>query len=54
MFRVAGDVTGKQMEQFLEKTVYSLVNHKEYLEKRVGLEKMLALKRRATIKQGYS
>jgi acyl CoA:acetate/3-ketoacid CoA transferase alpha subunit len=54
MFRVAGDVTGKQMEQFLEKTVYSLANHKEYLEKRVGLEKMLALKRRATIKQGYS
>lgn len=54
MFRVAGDATGKQMEQFLEKTVYSLANHKEYLEKRVGLEKLLALKRRATIKQGYS
>jgi acyl CoA:acetate/3-ketoacid CoA transferase alpha subunit len=54
MFRVAGDATGKQMEQFLEKTIYSVVNHKEYLEKRVGLEKLLALKRRATIKQGYS
>jgi len=54
MFRVAGDATGKQMEQFLEKTVYSITNHKEYLEKIVGLEKILALKRRATIKQGYS
>lgn len=54
MFRVAGDATGKQMEQFLQKTVYSIANHKEYLEKIVGLEKMLALKRRATIKQGYS
>jgi glutaconate CoA-transferase subunit A len=54
MFRVAGDATGKQMEQFLEKTVYSIANHKEYLEKIVGLGKMLALKRRATIKQGYS
>lgn len=54
MFRVAGDATGKQMEQFLEKTVYRITNHKEYLEKIVGLEKILALKRRATIKQGYS
>lgn len=54
MFRAAGDATGKQMEQFLEKTIYSMSNHKEYLEKIVGLDKLLNLKRKATIKQGYS
>lgn len=54
IFRVAGDVTGVKMQEYLEKYVYSLANHKEYIEKRVGLEKLLALKKRATIKQGYS
>jgi glutaconate CoA-transferase subunit A len=54
MFRAAGDPTGKFMDEFLEKTVYGLASHGEYLEKKVGMGKMLALKRRATIKQGYS
>jgi hypothetical protein len=42
------------MAAYLEKNVYSVANHAEYLNKRVGLDKLLALKKRATIKQGYS
>ena len=53
-FRAGGDATGKLMTAYLEKNVFSVVNHAEYLNKRVGLDKLLALKKRATIKQGYS
>jgi len=47
------DVTGKAMAAYLEKYVYSVANHLEYIDKRVGLERLLKLKQRMTIKQGY-
>jgi len=53
-FRAGGDATGKLMTAYLEKNVYSVANHADYLNKRVGLDRLLALKKRATIKQGYS
>ena len=54
IFRVAADVTGEKMKEYLDKYVHSVSNHQEYLEKRVGLERLLNLKRKSTIKQGYS
>ena len=41
------------MKAYLEKNVYSVASHEEYLEKVVGVSRMLELKRRATIKEGY-
>ena len=49
-----GDTSGAAMEQYLEKNIYSVASHQEYLEKRVGMEKLLSLKSQAKIKQGYS
>jgi acyl CoA:acetate/3-ketoacid CoA transferase alpha subunit len=54
IFRAGGDVSGAKMKEYLEKAVYSLKNHQEYLNQRVGLDRLLALKKKATIKQGYS
>ena len=52
--RACGDPTEKTMQEYLEKYIYSVANHQEYLEKRVGLPKLLKLTQQATIKQGYS
>jgi len=49
-----GDPTEKAMEAYLEKYIYGVANHQEYLEKRVGLPKILQLTEQAKIKQGYS
>jgi len=38
---------------YLEKYVYSVSGHREYLEQRVGLGRLMELKARATIKEGY-
>lgn len=39
--------------QYLEKHVYSLASHEEYLQKVVGARKMIELRRRETIREGY-
>lgn len=42
-----------RMGEYLEKYCYSVKSHVEFLEKRVGLEKLLKLKSEETIKEGY-
>jgi acyl CoA:acetate/3-ketoacid CoA transferase alpha subunit len=44
---------GEALNQYLEKYVYSVSSHQEYLEKRVGLNRLLQLKQKAKIKEGY-
>lgn len=39
---------------YLEKYVWSVSSHEEMLEKRVGMKKLMELKRAAVIKEGYS
>lgn len=51
---VFGAVRGRgDIHAYLEKWVYSVASHQEMLEKRVGVERLLALKGRATIRDGY-
>lgn len=40
-------------DEYLEKWVYSVASHEEMMEKRVGKEKMSALKTAETVKEGY-
>ncbi|MDD5190539.1 MAG: hypothetical protein PHE50_05800 [Dehalococcoidales bacterium] len=47
------DPTGKAMNDYLEKYVYSVNNHLEYIDQRVGLERLLKLQQAMKIKQGY-
>ena len=42
------------MDPYLERWVYSLSSHEEMLEKRMGVAKLLDLRRRETIKEGYT
>jgi acyl CoA:acetate/3-ketoacid CoA transferase alpha subunit len=48
----AGDDEGK-MQEYLDKCVYKVKSHQDFLEKCVGQDKMQALKERETIKEGY-
>ncbi|MER3398911.1 MAG: CoA transferase subunit A [Chloroflexota bacterium] len=48
-----GALEGFQMEDYLEKWVYSVGSDREMLEVRVGLKKLLALKSRAQVREGY-
>ena len=50
---IAAERDGR-MDAYLEKYVTSVASHTEYLEKRVGVEKLMALKREAQIKEGYA
>ena len=43
----------EEMDAYLEKYVYSVASNEEFLEKKVGLAKLMALKERETIKEGY-
>lgn len=43
----------QKMAAYLDKYVYSIASHEEFLEKRVGMTRLLELKRQATIKEGY-
>jgi glutaconate CoA-transferase subunit A len=43
----------QKMAAYLDTYVYSVASHEEFLEKRVGMAKLLELKRQATIKEGY-
>ncbi len=45
--------TDEEMNEYLQKYVYSVKNHEEFLEKRVGTRRMKELIRRATIKEGF-
>jgi len=52
-FRASRQEDPEAMKAYLEKNAYSVASHEEYLEKVVGVPRMLELKRRATIKEGY-
>jgi glutaconate CoA-transferase subunit A len=41
------------LKNYLDKNVYSVKNHQEYLEKIVGLARLQSLKQKAKIKEGY-
>jgi acyl CoA:acetate/3-ketoacid CoA transferase alpha subunit len=42
-----------QMQKYLHETVYSVADHEEFLDKRVGARRMAELRRAATILEGY-
>jgi glutaconate CoA-transferase, subunit A len=41
------------MDQYLEKYVYGVSTHQEFLENRVGLARLMELKQKETIREGY-
>ena len=43
----------QKMAAYLDKYIYSVTSHEEFLERRVGVAKLMDLKRQATIKEGY-
>jgi acyl CoA:acetate/3-ketoacid CoA transferase alpha subunit len=43
----------KALNEYLDKYIYSVSSHAEYLEKRIGWDKLEELKRRETIREGY-
>ncbi|MBI2305450.1 MAG: CoA transferase subunit A [Chloroflexi bacterium] len=43
----------ERLEEYMDKYIYSVSSHQEFLEKRVGLERLLWLKREEKIKEGY-
>lgn len=42
-----------QMKKYLDENIYSVSDHEEFLDKRVGAARMRELRRRATIIEGY-
>ncbi len=48
-----GIQTEEQMQKYLQETVYSVADHEEFLDKRVGAAKMRELRGKATIIEGY-
>jgi len=53
LFGAGAEPTGSGLKEYLEKNVYSVATHQEYLEQRVGLERLFSLKQEAKIKEGY-
>lgn len=51
--RLNGILTDQQMNAYLEETVYSVADHEEFLDRRVGAKRMKELRRAATIVEGY-
>ncbi|NNF84600.1 MAG: CoA transferase subunit A [Deltaproteobacteria bacterium] len=43
----------EQMQKYLHETIYSVVDHEEFLDRRVGARRMAELRRAATITEGY-
>jgi hypothetical protein len=43
----------EQMQAYLHENVYSVADHEEFLDKRVGAGKMSELRRKASIVEGY-
>ncbi len=50
---LSAEADPQKLAEYLDTYVYSVGSDTEMLEKRVGLERLNALKRRATIKEGY-
>ena len=51
--RLNGIRDDEQMQKYLHETVYSVADHEEFLDKRVGARRMAELRRAATILEGY-
>ncbi|OGP34945.1 MAG: CoA-transferase [Deltaproteobacteria bacterium GWC2_65_14] len=51
--RLNGIRTEEQMQAYLEECVYSVADHDEFLDKRVGAARMRELREAATIVEGY-
>ncbi len=51
--RLNGIRNEDQMQKYLHETVYSVADHEEFLDKRVGARRMKELRRAATITEGY-
>jgi glutaconate CoA-transferase subunit A len=49
----SGSQDPNAMTAYIEKYIYSVGSHQEFLDKRVGLSRLLELRRRVTIKEGY-
>lgn len=45
--------TDDEMKRYLDEYVYGVKDHMEFIEKKVGMERIKSLIRRATIKEGY-
>jgi acyl CoA:acetate/3-ketoacid CoA transferase alpha subunit len=45
--------TDEQMRDYLEENVFSIADHDEFLDRRVGAKRMRELRRRAVIVEGY-
>jgi hypothetical protein len=45
--------TDEQMGKYLAENIYSVADHEEFLDLRVGAKRMRELRRRATIVEGY-
>ena len=50
---MTADRSPEGIAAYLDKYVYSVADHTEFLEKRIGLARLLELRRQATIKEGY-
>ncbi len=53
VIEVVGAVLRGAVAPYLEKWVYSVANHQEMLDKLVGASKLIELRKKATIKEGY-
>ncbi len=51
---VFGAMTQDKLGAYLEKWVYSVGSHEEMLERHVGVKKLLELRRRETVREGYT
>jgi acyl CoA:acetate/3-ketoacid CoA transferase alpha subunit len=51
--RLNGIRNDDQMRKYLDENIYSVADHEEFLDKRVGAAKMKELRRRASIIEGY-
>ncbi|MFQ6057323.1 MAG: CoA transferase subunit A [Anaerolineae bacterium] len=43
----------ERLAEYMDTYIYSVKSHNEMLEKRIGFDRLMELKRRATIKEGY-
>jgi glutaconate CoA-transferase subunit A len=53
VIEVAGAALADMVDQYLEKYVHSVGNHQEFLEQKVGLARLLEIKKRVATKEGY-
>mgnify|MGYP001590552646 FL=1 len=51
LFKAASSQEG--IQAYLESTCYSVQSHEEYLEKRVGVKKLLEIESGEEIREGY-